>query len=137
MKRTKKTRIGASLIVFAIAFAFFLVGSAPSLPAKSFADDPSVIAGTTFREPGFALPGVEVTLTLKTPPEKGKAPKPQKLKSDARGEFAFRVPSGKAVYLVTVKASGYVSQEKAVELAGGSERVDVYFTLKSEAPGQE
>ena len=88
--------------------------------------EPAVIAGTVFREPGFALPGAEITLSVKTAPQGAKVPKSQKAVSDRRGEYAFRVPPVKAQYLVTVKAAGCVSQVKTVDLSGGPERVDVY-----------
>jgi hypothetical protein len=95
--------------------------------------EPAVIAGTVFKEPGFALPGAEVLLSVKSAPQGAKVPKLQKMRSDGRGEFAFRVPGVKAQYLVTVKAAGCVSQEKAVEISGSSERVDVYVELKAES----
>lgn len=94
-----------------------------------------MIAGTVFRDPGFALPRAEVTLTLKTPPEgaKGKRAKAKKILTDGRGEFVFYVPAAKATYVLTVKAEGLETQEKAVELSGGLERTDTYFTLKPAA----
>ena len=91
----------------------------------------AVIAGTVFRDPGFALARAEVVLTAKVAPESSrKKIKPQKALSDARGEFAFYVPPEKAVYVVTVKAIGLEPQEKTIELSGGAERTDTYFTLK-------
>jgi hypothetical protein len=99
----------------------------------------AVIAGTVFRDPGFALPRVEVILTAKVAPAGAKKAKPQKLLTDARGEFAFYVPPEKATYVVSVKAAGLEPQEKTVELSGGFERTDTYFTLKpaSGAPAKE
>lgn len=93
----------------------------------------AVVAGTVFRDPGFALPGADVELTCTTPPEGVKSVKPQKMKSDARGEFGFRVPSGRASYKLAVKAQGFSSGEKTVEVSA-DERVDAYFTLKPIAP---
>jgi hypothetical protein len=91
----------------------------------------SVIAGTVFREPGFALPGAQVWLTPDPPVAKKK---PEKTMADSRGEFAFRVAPPKesaepARYTVSVKAEGYVPQEKPAVVAA-EQRVDVYFELK-------
>lgn len=118
-----RTTIGASLAVLCLLFA-----PAPVVGGKSA--EPAVVAGTVFREPGFALPRAEVMLTVKTPPQGVKAPKPQKILSDARGEFAFQVPAARAEYVVTVKAAGFTSEEKTAAMSGAPERVDLYFNLK-------
>jgi hypothetical protein len=94
------------------------------------APDPAVIAGTVFRDPGFALPGAELTLTVTTPPAGAKAPKKKKIRSDARGEFAFAVPPAAAEYVVEASAPGFQSERKPAVLHGGPERLDLYFTLK-------
>lgn len=109
----------------------------PCLPAAATAgrfqgDDSgqAVVAGTVFREPGFAVPGAEVTLSVLTPLPGKKSSKPRKILSDARGEFAFRVPAGAAKYRVRAAAEGLVPVEKDVDV-NASERVDVYITLKA------
>lgn len=95
----------------------------------------SVVAGTVFREPGLALPGVEVTLT---PAAEDNAEKPsRKVKklsfmTNTRGEFAFRLPSGKSRYTVAAVLKGFKTQKKNVE-TGPDERVDVTFTLVAES----
>lgn len=83
----------------------------------------SVVAGTVFRPPGFVLPGAEVTLK----PEKGKGQ--QHMTANSRGEFAFRVPPVFARYTVSVKASGFQSEEKSAEV-GIEQRIDLAFELK-------
>lgn len=125
-----RTTIGASLAALLLLFA-------PASAGGGKAEDVAVIAGTVFREPGFALPRAEVTLIVKTPPAGGKVPKPQKTVSDGRGEFSFRVPAARADYLVAVKAAGFTSEEKVAALSGAPERVDVYFNLKSVQNGKE
>ena len=88
-----------------------------------------VIAGTVFRPPGFALPGAEVVITPQSePPEGIKIPK-QKAVSDARGEFAVRVPAVPMKYTVDVKSSGYKEQQKAVQIEG-EQRKDLTFELE-------
>jgi hypothetical protein len=46
------------------------------------------------------------------------------------GEYAFRVPRGKAEYSVSVKADGFVGEEKPAKIES-EERVDIYFTLRA------
>lgn len=82
----------------------------------------SIVAGTVFRPPGFALAGAEVLLK----DEKGKG---QKAVANTRGEFAFRVPSKFASYTVRVKAEGFEAQEKRAEI-GIDQRIDLAIELK-------
>lgn len=129
-RRTRKRTTGARLPLAAFLLVVLLVTA-----ALGAAEEQAVIAGTVFRDPGFALPRAEVTLTLKTPAEgaKRKKVKAKRILTDGRGEFAFYVPAAKATYVLTVKAEGLETQEKAVELSGGLERTDTYFTLKPHA----
>jgi len=119
-------RIGASL------FAVLLLGSLAAAPASGGdkAQPYAVVAGTVFREPGYMLPGAEVTLTVKSAPPHKKLPKSMQTRTDARGEFAFRLPAGKADYVLSVKANGFVGQEKPAAIAE-DERIDVYFELQA------
>jgi hypothetical protein len=133
MRRTRRKRKngarGAALLAGLILAV--LLWTAPALAVAAGAPY-ALIAGTVFRDPGFALPGAEVALSVRAAPEKGKRPKPQKALSDRRGEFAFRVPAGKAQYVLTVQAKGFAGEEKTVDISG-EERVDVYFYLKPTA----
>lgn len=129
MRRMRTRTNGASLGFLALTLACLV-----SVPAAAQKNRPqasnAVIAGTVFREPGFALPGAEVTLT----PHANEAVKPQRKSqravSDGRGEFAFQVPGGQAAYTVAVRAQGYAPVEKVVKI-GADERLDVYFELKA------
>jgi hypothetical protein len=118
-----RTTIGASLAVLCLLIPFAAAGAGDKA-------EQAVVAGTVFRDPGFALPRAEIQLTVKTPPKGVKPPKTQKILSDGRGEFAFRVPAAQAEYVVTVKAAGYTSEEKTAAMSGAPERVDLYFNLK-------
>jgi hypothetical protein len=110
----------------------FLTAAAavPFLPSLLPAADYAVVAGTVFREPGFALPQARVRLRVLQPPAVKKKPRDRQLLSDARGEFAFRLPAGAARYRLEVSAEGFVPQEKEVAVAA-DERVDSYFELKA------
>jgi Carboxypeptidase regulatory-like domain len=127
-KRRIPTRTENKLAVL-LAAALALVSACGLQGAekrKKPAAPQGVVAGTVFREPGFALPSAELTLV----PEKA-PPKARKLKavSDVRGEFAFHVPAEEARYTVSVKANGFESQEKSVVVTGEA-RVDLFFQLK-------
>ena len=93
-----------------------------------------VVAGSVFRNPGFAVPGAMVTLAES--PQPGDAPswmkKPLKTQCNERGEFAFRVPAIEMHYTVSASAKGLTPSRKAVEVRG-EERVDVTFLLDPES----
>lgn len=98
---------------------------------KSAAD--AVVAGTVFRDPGFAFPNADVTVEAVALPPGVKKFKTVRQKSDARGEFAVHVPAGPGKYRVTARAEQFQMASKEVDVSG-EERVDVYLTLKPEAP---
>ncbi len=120
--------IGARLAAFLLFFALCTLGGDKKPPPE-----PSIVAGTVFRDPGFAMANAEVTLTVKTPPQGVKTPKQQKTTSNFRGEYSFRVPAAKAEYVVSVKASGFVPEEKPAIVGDDPERLEIYVTLKPDA----
>lgn len=118
-------RVALLLAVFA-----FAAGAGEKKPPP----EQSIVAGTVFRDPGFALANAEVTLSVKTAPVGVKAPKVQKTTSNFRGEYSFRVPAGRSEYVVSVKAPGLLPEEKPAVLGGEPERLEIYLTLKPEGP---
>jgi hypothetical protein len=87
----------------------------------------SVIAGTVFRDPGFAVPGAEIEMIeIRTDGKKGK---PFKTVTDGRGEFAFTVPPVESKYRVKATAKGLQTEEKETISSPGV-RMDVFFSLK-------
>ncbi|MDX2150756.1 MAG: carboxypeptidase-like regulatory domain-containing protein [Bryobacteraceae bacterium] len=119
-KKRKKTRIGSSLLLL---LSVAVAAAAPPPQA--------LIAGTVFREPGFALPGAEVIVDPDANRPKKIKVRKAVLRSDARGEWAVRVPAERLRYTVTVNAPGFASVTRQVEIQG-EERVDVYVELKAE-----
>ena len=83
----------------------------------------ALVSGTVFHKSGRLLPGAKVTVAN----EEGK-PKRGRGITDRRGEFAIRVPAGRARYRVTAEAKGFQSQEKTVEIYE-SEKATVNFQL--------
>src|SRR6266478_4820442 len=121
MTRTKRTKTGSSLAGLLLCG---LLSSAAGKKPEPYA----VVAGTVFREDGFSLPGASVTLLPKD------APKGKKLEavSDARGEFAFRIPAGAAAYVVKAARKGFQPAEKEASVSGEG-RVDVTLILSAES----
>jgi Carboxypeptidase regulatory-like domain len=131
MKRTKRRmrKSGISLICLLIAASPLAAASKKKAVPEAY----SIVAGTVFREPGFALPQAEVTL-IPNPEHDGLPVKAKKIStvSDARGEFVFRVPAASMRYTVRVAAKGYHGEEKTVNVQG-EERADVTFQLHEES----
>jgi len=130
MKR--KRRSGTNLMALV---ALLLACVLPAEAAKKKAAPPSyaLVAGTVFQESGYALPNAGVTLIPDPQGDNARA-KVKKLEaiSDARGEFAFRVPAGSMQYTVKVAAKGFQPAQKSVSVQG-EERVDVTFQLQPES----
>ncbi|MEO8662137.1 MAG: carboxypeptidase-like regulatory domain-containing protein [Bryobacteraceae bacterium] len=115
-----------------IALLCMAVMPAGEKPKRSKSSDVwAVLAGTVFREPGFALPGAKIVLEPDENKPKDVKVKRQEFVSNSRGEFAFKVPAVPLRYTVSVTAGGYQGEKKQVEIQG-EQRVDVYFQLKSE-----
>jgi hypothetical protein len=132
-KRTTRKRSGNLGSIAAISFGLILfafAALAAEKPKRKTNKNPveaATVAGTVFRDAGFALPGAEI-IAAPDPPE-GK--KQWKTAGDARGEYVLRLPAGPASYNVLVRAKGYRSQEKKVTFAA-DERLDLNFLLQSD-----
>ena len=136
MTRTKRRKTGSSLVgsklvgskLVGSKLAVLLLCGLLSSAAGKKPEPYAVVAGTVFREDGFSLPGASVTLLPKD------APKGKKLEamSDARGEFAFRVPAGAAAYVVKAARKGFQPAEKEASVSGEG-RVDVTLILSVES----
>ena len=118
MKKKIGSRPIAGLLGIVLVFAPFSSGQDQA--GSSYA----IVAGTVFRDPGYAQPGATVTLTPRGNP---KAKKMQAV-TTARGEFSFRVATEPATYVVKASLKGFRSDEKEAPVAGG-ERVEVSLTL--------
>ncbi len=130
-KTRKKTGVNRRLLLSLITLAACLLPLAAWAGDKDM-KDPSSVVVTVFKDPGFAFGGAEVSVAA-VPAEGEKPSKPQRTKTDARGECSFRVPGKKATYVVRASAPGFQAEQKQVTVAGSSERADVYLTLKPEA----
>jgi hypothetical protein len=118
------------LLVLSLLAAGWQVAAGNKKPPEEY----SVVGGTVFRDPGFAVRGAEVSLQPdpETPEQRAVKVKPMKILSDARGEFAFRVPPVAMRYKLAVTFKGYQAQEKTVSITAG-ERSDATFMLQAES----
>ena len=95
---------------------------------KRKAGPEAVIAGTVFRDPGFAQPGASVVLAWKSAPAK----KLQREISSPRGEFTFRVPAGANAYVVTATLKGFQTARQEIEIQG-EEQINATLLLVPES----
>jgi hypothetical protein len=95
---------------------------------KKPADADTVIEGTIFRDPGFALPEATVTLVRRDDPKHKKV---AEITTNFRGEFAIHVPATPTVYVVKASAKGFHPEEKEASVTG-LDRVELMLTLEPE-----
>ena len=88
----------------------------------------ATLAGTVFRDPGFAQPGSLVVLSSKAEPDK----KLQSIVTDQRGEFAFRVPPGPASYYLTATLKGF-KRARDTFVVSGEEQINATLLLIPES----
>lgn len=127
-KRTSGNRPFRLLLTFAVLAAGILAASEKNKKVEPFA----LIAGSVFRDSGFSLAGADLAVDPAPdakPPSKFKR---IKVVTDARGEFAVRVPAVPMRYTVSVKASGYRIDKKEVSIQG-TEVVELFFRLEPES----
>ena len=126
-KRTSGSSLSRFLPVLAILAAGALAAAGKSGRPEPFA----LIAGSVFRDTGFSFAGVELTVEPAPEPKPPSKFKRIKTVTDARGEFAVRVPAAPMRYTVSVKARRYRPDRKEVSIQG-EERVDLIFRLEPE-----
>ena len=136
--RTRKTKTGSKFVLLVAAIA---LSSGFTLLAKKQkqAEPPAayaLLAGTVYRPPGFALPGVTVLVTPLEPEVNGAKLKKSQVVTDARGEWTVRVPPVPAKWRVDVKVNGYRPEQRTVAVEG-EQRVDVSVVLEPSAASKE
>jgi hypothetical protein len=125
-KKKKRMRNINAILRFASVAAIGAVLLAA--PDKNDKKPDSVIAGSVFRDPGYALPNATVTLVVRDDPKHKKIAQQE---TTFRGEFVFHVPAAPAVYVVKAVAKGFGPQEKEASVTG-PDRVELTFTLEPE-----
>ena len=128
--KRKLVRRGRRRLAFVLLLLAVLCGTA-SAKKKRAATAHALVAGTVFHASGSSLRGVKITVFNEARPKK-------KLRgvTDGRGEFAIRVPSGEAHYVVQAAAKGFEPAEKKVQTYG-MEKVSVNFMLSPKDGGRK
>jgi hypothetical protein len=119
------------LAVLAIAALFCAPAPVAAQKQKSKESQAAfaLIAGTVYRPPGFALPGVELKFVPELSESQNVKLKKAEAVTDARGEFAVRVPAVPAKWRVDVKVNGYRLEQRSVSVTG-EQRVDLSIILE-------
>ena len=89
----------------------------------------ALLKGTCFDEKGFGFQGVAITVELPASPDTKSKAKKWLATTDARGEFALRLPAGKNQFLVKASRKKYQPLERLVSFTG-DERQDLLFNLE-------
>ncbi|HWR54543.1 MAG TPA: carboxypeptidase-like regulatory domain-containing protein [Bryobacteraceae bacterium] len=129
-KKTRKagTSAGVALAALLLSAAMSLAGAEKD---KKQPEPFGIVAGTVFEENGRALPHADIALERSgTPANELRKVKKIRYTTDARGEFAIRVPVAKQEYLLTVTAPGFETQQKPVTFSG-EDRVNVFIRLQA------
>jgi hypothetical protein len=127
-RRKSRSALRPVLLLAALFGAMFGAHRLPAQGKKQKAEPNAIIAGTVFRDPGFAQPGASVILTLKGAP----ARKLQEQISSPRGEFTFRVPPGPTTYLITATLKGFQTARQEIEIQG-EEQINATLLLVPES----
>jgi hypothetical protein len=127
-RKTKKRMRSIKIFLRFAAVAGLCAGSMGAGDKKKSDEPDTVIAGTVFRDPGYALPEATVRLARRDDPKHKKL---AELTTNFRGEFLVHVPATPAVYVVKASAKGFRAEEKEASVTG-LDRVDLMFTLEPE-----
>ncbi len=84
----------------------------------------AVVVGTVFYEDGRLVRNAKVEVKQKEGRKRWES------STNMEGEFAVRLPAGKAVYIVEAQAPGQAPDRKEVEITA-DERVDLVLHLKA------
>ena len=127
MKSQKKTKKRKSSLPVLLA-ACLLAAVTLTAEEKSAAKRQAILAGSVHdQQSGLALPGVRIEIR-----RQGEKKPRWRAVTDVRGDFAVRVPVGKATYVIATASKHQKNQELAVDVVS-HERVEVLFLLKPAA----
>ncbi len=125
MKKKRRSNRAAQVAAAALFACLLAGGLAASAERKKPKVVPqAILFGNVFQENGFSLRGARVVVINADHPKDRK-----ETVTNVQGEFAVRVPAGKAKYTVEVSAEGFAPQMKAAEVTG-DERIDMTFRLE-------
>jgi hypothetical protein len=128
LRKTKKRMRSTNIFLRCVALAGVCAALMAAGDKKKSSEPDTVIAGTVFRDPGYALPEATVTLVRREDPKHKKL---ADLTTNFRGEFVIHVPATPEIYVVKASAKGFRAEEKEASVTG-LDRVDLMFTLEPE-----
>ena len=114
-----------SLILFSI---LILVVNEAVLLFPQEVEPYALVKRAVFTSSGRSLPGVAVAIE-RIDKEKDTKKTRRKTRSDAIGEFAFRLPPGPAKWELTFEVKNFDQEKKGIEILA-DERVDLIVLLK-------
>ncbi|HVN78281.1 MAG TPA: hypothetical protein VMW38_04730 [Terriglobia bacterium] len=89
----------------------------------------ALLVGTCFNEKGLSMRAVAIVVETQISSEQKLKRKKWTTATDARGEFALRLPAGQARFLVKASKDGYESQERTVDFSS-DERQNILFNME-------
>lgn len=127
--RTKKSRfLIAALLpaagLFCLLAAALPASEKPAAPQKPHQPYALVVGTVFFEDSGRLVRGAKVEVKQKEGRKRWES------STNMEGEFAVRLPAGKAVYIVEAQFEGRAPDRKEFEVTG-DERVDVILHLKA------
>ncbi|MFN8005724.1 MAG: hypothetical protein U0V70_01585 [Terriglobia bacterium] len=107
-----------------------LLWLAASGAAKDKGGEPyALLMGSCFDGSGHTLPGVKVRIEMEAGESKSGKKKIWQAISDARGEFAVRLPAGRHTFLVNGSREGFIDLQQKVSFVE-DEREDVMLKFE-------
>jgi len=126
---TRRIQLTASILLVALLVG--ALGLELGAEKKKKPEPYALLLGTTFTSEGVSLPGIPIAVT-RTGDKKPK----WRVTSDARGEFAVRLPTGHAVYEVATESKEHENETQEVEVQG-EQSVSVIFRLARKGEGKK
>ena len=118
-----------TLVWMGLCGFLILLQDAPPLAKEKEPDTFALLVGSCFNSDGFSLPGATIRVEIQTNLEKHGKVKTWQAISDARGEFALRLPAGRHSFLIKASREGFVSLEQTVSFVQ-DERQDIILKFK-------
>ena len=128
-KKTLPLKLG---LILGLVFGAYATAEAREKGKELREEAFALLVGSCFNEKGLSLRSVIIEAEIQGPSDQ-KLKKKWAATTDVRGEFALRLPAGKAKFLVKAKMAGYTSQEKTVDFSA-DERQNILFNMEPLPP---
>ena len=120
------------ILIKGALFAVGILLLVASLPLKAQETETyALVKGAVFTFVGRSFPGVRIEIERIDGEEKDRKKNRREARSDAIGEFAFRLPPGPSKWEITFRAKDFAEDKREIEIFD-DERVDLTILLKPE-----